>query len=185
MDVDPPFLAPGTGKAVRRASPMTETLYAVCTGPTPTLQQLPLYLREGRPGRYEYEVGASCSFRWAFSSAVPGLRARGARGNAAVVVYADDLQDGPESGTRTRRFGDSTLTEIGVGDFSDLTDRCTVTRPGAAPMSVSNCQARFAGDLNGDGHTDFVFRTRETPGCDSTATLVSTPTGWTAVRSRP
>ncbi len=178
MSTDTPFLGPGT--QFSRLSPTLESFYTLCETETGfTARQMPLYLDSQSNGTYRYQAAAPCAYKWAFSTAIPGLGPR-----AAMEVYFHEETD-PSVPTvnQTRSFGDTALTETPRGDFESFPETCTLQRADGVQTSTHNCRIAFAGDLNGDTHTDFVFRIHDFPGCDGTTTLVSTPTGWTSVRS--
>ncbi len=122
LDLDPPFLSPDTGSDIVRHSVTVESFYALCedqSGHTPT--RMPLYLNRHEHGEYHYTVAAPCAFQWAFSSAIPGLRRRFERSGTVDIYYQADVTSPLVlSLPRTRRLGDTDLTESPPGDFPEV-----------------------------------------------------------------
>lgn len=141
----------------------------------PLLGTSPATERLSRFAQHHYQL--PCAAQWAFSRSVPGLVAHG-----PVPVVDPPSDDTPfAEGVRERAVGDLRLREE---ELSRYQRRVTLLRGAHAHTIDAEYSAtlQFAGDLNGDGHTDALFDTQD-PMCFGTQLLLSAPDGWTvAVR---
>jgi hypothetical protein len=177
MEPNPPFIR--TSADISQPSVLLDSFYALCENESGFVaRQMPMYLDSFSDGIYRYQSAAPCEFKWAFSNALPGIQAYG----DVDVYYDKDIDPAVPTAVQTRSFGDTTLTQSLPSDFQTVPGACTLQRADGVQTTLYHCKLAFAGDLNGDTHTDFVFRILDFPGCEGTETLVSTPTGWTTVR---
>lgn len=180
-NADQPFLSPGTRTELVLSAPTVHTFWALCEGEEgPRATQMPMYLDRHEPGEAHYQLAPPCAYRWAFSNELPRLGNHFARAPVVPVFHDGEYGEHVPGERRVRTFGDASVTEEPPSDFPDFPARCTVERSDGATTIVHYCKLLFAGDLNGDAHTDFVFHVHDFPGCDGAQTLLSTATGWSS-----